>query len=275
MKDVTIIIPVHEYNDTVDALLRKALESVSDCRKEFKDGHLPVVIVAPRKLDDVLTHSDIYQFIPEIKIIWNEGNTDFCSMINFGVDNISTDYFSILEYDDTYRKKWFKLANDYFYGNESISIFLPLNAIHTGHKNWQFGNEFGLSNAFITDDVDDTDDVGIINFKRIEKCSVFNLTGAIFNRNDFIKVGKYKPSIKVAFNYELLLRLTNKGLKCMVVPKEGYVHEIGREGSLTDTYNKTLSDEEINKWFELAFREYVYDTDRNKDIINVAEEELK
>ena len=275
MKDVTIIIPVHEYNDTVDALLRKALESVSDCRKEFKDGHLPVVIVAPRKLDDVLTHSAIYQFIPETKIIWNEGNTDFCSMINFGVDNISTDYFSILEYDDTYRKKWFKLANDYFYGNESISIFLPLNAIHTGHKNWQFGNEFGLSNAFITDDVDDTDDVGIINFKRIEKCSVFNLTGAIFNRNDFIKVGKYKPSIKVAFNYELLLRLTNKGLKCMVVPKEGYVHEIGREGSLTDTYNKTLSDEEINKWFELAFREYVYDTDRNKDIINVAEEELK
>jgi hypothetical protein len=275
MKDVTIIIPVHEYNDTVDALLRKALESVSDCRKEFKDGHLPVVIVAPRKLDDVLTHSDIYQFIPETKIIWNEGNTDFCSMINFGVDNISTDYFSILEYDDTYRKKWFKLANDYFYGNESISIFLPLNAIHTGHKNWQFGNEFGLSNAFITDDVDDTDDVGIINFKRIEKCSVFNLTGAIFNRNDFIKVGKYKPSIKVAFNYELLLRLTSKGLKCMVVPKEGYVHEVGREGSLTDTYNKTLSDEEINKWFELAFREYVYDTDRNKDIINVAEEELK
>ena len=275
MKDVTIIIPVHEYNDTVDALLRKALESVSDCRKEFKDGYLPVVIVAPRKLDDVLTHSDIYQFIPETKIIWNEGNTDFCSMINFGVDNISTDYFSILEYDDTYRKKWFKLANDYFYGNESISIFLPLNAIHTGNKNWQFGNEFGLSNAFITDDVDDKDDVGIINFKRIEKCSVFNLTGAIFNRNDFIKVGKYKPSIKVAFNYELLLRLTNKGLKCMVVPKEGYVHEVGREGSLTDTYNKTLSDDEINKWFELAFREYVYDTDRNKDIINVAEEELK
>ena len=32
MKDVTIIIPVHEYNDTVDALLRKALESVSYLR---------------------------------------------------------------------------------------------------------------------------------------------------------------------------------------------------------------------------------------------------
>jgi hypothetical protein len=275
MREITIIIPIHEFNDTVDELLRKALESVSVCRKEFKDGHLPVVIVASCNIKEKIIKAKIDTFIQDTKIVWNDGKTDFCSQINFAVDQINTDYFSILEYDDEYRKKWFKLANDYFYGNESISIFLPLNAVHTGHKNWQFGNEFGLSNTFITDDVDDTDDVGIINFKRMEKCSVFNLTGAIFNRNDFVKVGKYKPSIKVAFNYELLLRLTNKGLKCMVVPKEGYVHEIGRENSLTDIYNKTLSPDELNKWFELAFREYVYDNDRNKDIINVSEDELK
>ena len=275
MKDITIIIPLHEYNDTVDSLLKNALNSVVACRNEYRNGNLQVVIVAPRNIEEIITNTDILEYIPEISVVWNDGNSDFCSQINLAVDNIDTDYFSILEYDDEYRKKWFKLANDYFYGNESISIFLPLNAVHTGHKNWQFGNEFGLSNAFITDDADDTDDVGIINFKRIEKCSVFNLTGAIFNRNDFVKVGKYKPSIKVAFNYELLLRLTNKGLKCMVAPKEGYVHEIGRENSLTDIYNKTLSEDEINKWFELAFREYVYDNDRNKDIINVSEEELK
>lgn len=275
MKEVTIIVPVHEYNETVDSLLKNALKSVVECRNEYKEGHLPVVIVAANMVKDSLVKADFENIIPDIKIIINNGATDFCSMINFGVDNINTDYFSILEYDDTYRKKWFKLANDYFYGNESISVFLPLNAVHTNYKQWQFGNEFGLSNAFITNDVDDTDEIGIINFKRIEKCSVFNLTGAIFNRNDFIKVGKYKPSINVAFNYEFLLRLTSKGLKCMVVPKEGYVHEIGRENSLTDTYNKTLTEDEINKWFELAFREYVYDHDRNKTIVNVAEEELK
>lgn len=275
MKNISIIIPVHEFDETVDTLLRNALKSVSACREEFKDGHLPVIIVATHDIKEQITKTDINTFITDTKIIWNDGKTDFCSQINFAVDKIDTDYFSILEYDDEYRKKWFILANDYFYGNESISIFLPLNAVHTEHKNWQFGNEFGLSNAFITDDVDDTDDVGIINFKRMEKCSVFNLTGAIFNRNDFIKVGKYKPSIKVAFNYELLLRLTNKGLKCMVIPKEGYVHEIGRKNSLTDIYNNTLSSDEVNKWFELAFREYVYDSDRNKNIINVSEDELK
>ena len=61
----------------------------------------------------------------------------------------------------------------------------------------------------------------------------------------------------------------------MVVPKEGYVHEIGRKGSLTDEYNLTMTEDEVKKWFELAYREYVYEEDRNKDIINVSEEELK
>lgn len=270
MKDITIIVPLHIYDENVKTLLNEALKSVEDNRKTYKDGSLSVVVVTSENIADAVRNE-----IPDVTVLTNNGNTDFCSQINFAVDYIDTDYFSILEYDDQYRDKWFKQAHEYYYGNESISIFLPLNVQHTNHTNWGFGNEFGLSNAFITDDVDDTDDIGIINFKRMEKCSVFNLTGAIFNRNDFIKVGKYKPSIKVAFNYEFLLRLTNKGLKCMVVPKEGYVHEVGREGSLTDEYNKTLTNDEVNKWFELAFREYVYDNDRKKDVINVKDEELK
>lgn len=276
MKDITIIIPVHEYNETVNKLLVKALKSVGECRNEYKDGKLNVLIVSPADINAKLVdEGKINDVISDIRTLDNNGDTDFCSQINYAVDCIDTDYFSILEFDDEYRPKWFKLAKDYFYGNESISLFLPLNAIHTNRKNWQFGNEFGLSNSFITDEANDTDEIGIINFERLKGCSVFNLTGAIFNRNDFVKVGKFKPSVKVSFNYEFLLRMTSKGLKGMVVPKEGYVHEIGRENSLTDLYNKTLSNDDINKWFELAIREYVYNEDRKKDIINVEEEELK
>lgn len=271
MNDITIIVPLHIFNDEVKKYLTEALKSVDSNRQTYKQGNLNVVIVTT---DNLL--KPIKEFVcSNAVVLVNTGKTDFCSQINFAVDNINTDYFSILEYDDQYRDKWFKQCHEYYYGNESISIFLPLNAVHTNHNNWRFGNEFGLSNAFITDDMNDTDSIGIINFKRVEKCSVFNLTGAVFNRNDFIKVGKYKPSIKVAFNYEFLLRLTNKGLKCMVVPKEGYVHEVGRNDSLTDVYNKTMSNDEINKWFELAFREYVYDEDRNKGIITVSDDDLK
>ncbi len=271
MKDISIIIPLHVFNDNVKQYLTEALKSVDKNKTTYSYGQLKIVIVATKGISN-----SVKNFVnSDVIILVNDGNTDFCSQINFAVEHIDTDYFSILEYDDQYKENWFKNAHKYHYGNESISVFLPLNVQHTNHTDWRFGNEFGLSNAFITDDMDDTDDIGIINFKRVEKCSVFNLTGAVFNRNDFIKVGKYKPSIKVAFNYEFLLRLTNKGLKCMVVPKEGYIHEVGRDGSLTDTYNKSLTNDEINKWFELAFREYVYDVDRKKDIITVEDEELK
>ena len=85
----------------------------------------------------------------------------------------------------------------------------------------------------------------------------------------------FKPSIKVAFNYELLLRMTKKELKVYVVPKEGYTHVIGREDSLTDEYNKTLTNEEIRKWFDLAKIECVFTEDRKTNIEKIKNEELK
>ena len=85
----------------------------------------------------------------------------------------------------------------------------------------------------------------------------------------------FKPSIKVAFNYEFLLRLTKKELKVYVVPKEGYIHVIGRKDSLTDEYNKTLSREEIKKWFDLAKTEYAFTEDRKTNIDKIKTEVLK
>ena len=275
MTDITIIIPVHEWSEKVKELLTKALKSVEKCREQYKDGKLPVLIVAPPLVDKQLTEDNALNIIVDVKSTSNNGNTDFCSQVNNAVELVETDFFSILEYDDTYKPKWFKLCKDYYYGNETISAFLPVNVLHNSGQNWRFGNDFGLSNAFLSADADDNDDLGIINFKRLEGCSMFNLTGAVINRNDFIKVGGFKPSIKVAFNYEFLLRLTSKELKCMVVPKEGYVHDLGREGSLTDTYSKTLTTEEVDKWFELAYREYIHDEDRGKTISNNDKEELK
>ena len=111
-----------------------------------------------------------------------------------------------------------------------------------------------------------TDEFGFIDGQLLEVYTGFNLTGAIFNTQDFIKVGKYKPSIKVAFNYELMLRMCDRKLKMFVVPKEGYTHIIGRKNSLTDQYNKEIPAEDVKLWFELAKREHTYDHDRNKGV---------
>lgn len=277
MNDITIILPVHLLDDTVKTYMETAINSVIENQKNYTDGKLKVLVVSPTTI-----HSDVDKFVNEknfaveINCVENKGETDFCSQVNFAVDSIKTDHFSILEFDDEYTPKWFKIVKDYYFGNEEISVFLPVNLFHDGNKkNWQYGNTMALSPMFMTSDSNDDDDIGIINFNRLENCSLFNLTGAIFNTDDFKTVGRYKPSVQVAFNYEFLLRLTKRGLKAMVVPKEGYIHAMGRPGSLTLDYLNSMTDAERNKWFALAQRECIYEEDRRKTISTVKEEELK
>lgn len=257
MTDITVIIPILS-KDLHSEELVKAVESVKVCQEHYTDGKLKVMIVTNPDGNgpDYINFDGI-----DYEYILNEsGVYDFCSQINFAVDMVGTEYFSILEFDDEYKPKWFKFANKYSYGNEDVSIFLPINVVtDISGEHWQYGNEFALATT-------NSEECGFIDMEMLEAWSGFNLTGAIFNTSDFIKVGKYKPSIKIAFNYELMMRMAENKLKMFVVPKEGYKHVIGRSGSLMDTYSKEIPQDEVKLWFDLAKREYTYDHDRNKGV---------
>ena len=264
MKDITIIIPIHKLDDETEKLLKKSVESVKLNREYYKNGELKVLYV----VSEDVSKEKIENLIDNSTILVNDGKTDFCSQINFAVDHVDTEFFSILEFDDEYNKKWFKMANEYHLSNEDVSVFLPINVqFDQEMTHWAYGNEMVLASSF-------SNEIGMIDFECLENCFTFNLTGGIFNTEDFKNVGKFKPSIKVAFNYEFLLRATNKTLKVMVVPKEGYKHMIARKGSLTEEYNKELDNEEMGKYFELAKKEYEYTEDRNKKISKNAKTEV-
>ena len=268
MNDITIIVPVHEYNDEVKTYLDKALASVSECRKHYKDGKLPLFFILAPGIDPTQVAMD-----PDGEyagyIVKEEGPTDFCSMINAAVDKVETEHFSILEFDDEYTPKWFKFANQFSYGNEDVSIYIPLNiARTTDDTDYQYLNEIALSKDFC-------EDFGFIDRSGLDSWCFFNLTGAIFNTKDFIEMNKYKASIQVAFNYELMLRYANLNLRMMVVPKEGYLHTVGRKESLAEKYTNDMTQEEIEEWYALAKREFQYMKDRNKGINNKEKETLK
>ena len=48
------------------------------------------------------------------------------------------------------------------------------------------------------------------------------------------------------------------------MPKSGYTHVLGRDGSLLMNYRKTVDTKEADFWFKLAKKESFFDTDRNK-----------
>lgn len=277
MENLTVIIPLHKFDDEVRKECEQSFKALKETIETYSHGTVETMVVAPKS---VISDEGFNGFVKEcgidVKAVENDGETDFCSQVNKAVDEVKTDHFTIMEYDDEYTPKWFNMAHDCFKGNEDKSVMLPVNAYHDSKGgNWQYGNTMALSPAFITDNADDTDPLGVINKYRISGVSAFNLTGAIFRTQDFISAGKYKPSIQIAFNYELLLRMTNKGMKAIVAPKEGYIHVIGRPGSLTDTYMREYSDEDIRKWHELAERESRHDEDRGLGIDSVSKEEIK
>lgn len=260
MKDITVIIPVHDNCEKTKTMLNNA---VSNVKSMEYDGVIKVMIVIPETIESW----DIEGFDNETDVIVkNNGETDYCSQINLGVSKVETEYFSIMEYDDRYNLKWFKMFNEYLNTHEDYSMFLPVEVVHNVKTNErEFINDIVWASSF-------SSEIGHIDFECLENTAQFNLTGGVFKTSDWLG---YKPSIEVFFNYEYLLRASSKKQLIYVVPKEGYYHSIFRDGSLISEYSEKYTNEDVEKWFELAKREYSYASDRNKGISATREDELK
>lgn len=254
MKDLTIIIPVHECNEQVKTLLKKAIRSV--------DENISIQISCPKSLYDELKNvTERKNMI--ISTVDENSNTDFCTLVNDSVLKIKTKWFSILEFDDEYTDIWFKNVEKYIRYKPDVSVFLPLEEIiRFNEDNFiGYGNEAPWATSF-------SNEIGYIDNDCLQQYFDFYLTGSVFSTEDWINQGGLKPSIKISFWYEFLLRLTNNGKKIFVIPKLGYKHYVERENSLYEIYKKTIKEEESSWWFNLAKQESVYKKDRNKTYEN-------
>ena len=77
--------------------------------------------------------------------------------------------------------------------------------------------------------------------------------------------GKFKPSFKLTFVYEFMLRMTHNSVKIMTIPKIGYKHVNLREGSIFWNYkngSEVMVPDEIKFWIESAKKEYFFTVDR-------------
>lgn len=247
MKDLVIIIPMHEFGKENIELLNKAVESVPE---ELK------IVLSVKKGVDGRTLKGISD---RLTVLAESDGDSFAELVNTAVNNIDEKWFSILEFDDTYTPIWFDNAKKYIEFMPSTSVFMFLEDI-TDFNNGKyigFGNEAAWASSF-------SNEIGFIDNDCLQNYFDFYLTGSIFNTADWKEVGGLKPSIKVTFWYEWLLRLTNKGKTVFVIPKVGYNHHLARKGSLVEYYKENVDNDETQWWYDLSKREYFFREDRNK-----------
>lgn len=257
LNNITTIIPIISLvTENEQQYLLKALESI----KIQRDGLYPkdVLIVCGKDIgsestllfDDISKNSDL-----NIKFIINPSETPTISnQINLGVDNIETDYFTYLEFDDEFTPIYFNNVNNYLTQHDDISVLLPLSVDRdTEGRVLKYNNEISFSREL-------TETVGELSHSGLLKVPYFNLSGAVFKKSDFIDIGKLKNNIKYTFFYEYLLRATDQCQKLVVIPKIGYIHTVKREGSYDElvSIDPTLTQEELGWWYETAKKEFYF-----------------
>lgn len=256
MKDLTIIIPVKEYNQSMDKLINRAVESCADNK---------IILVGKGVEKYKLQTNDEMAIQPSLEYLENSSdNLTYQHNVNMAVDMVETKYFSILEYDDFYSKIWFDNVEKYVECDvDNVSGFLPLTEIIEYSEKSDKLNVIGYSNeAFWASSF--SDEIGFLDIESLQNYLSFNASGAVFKTSDFISLGKLKESMKLVFWFEYLLRSLHENKKIYVIPKVGYYHFIGRKESLTDLYNETMSEKEADWWVDLAKKEYFFKKDRNK-----------
>lgn len=252
MKDYCVIIPLHIIDDDVKKLLKKAMSSVTS-----QDPNVEIFISST---DDILKNLEndksIEKFTP---VIVSKNETNFCAQINNFANKCPYKWFSVLEYDDQYYKVWFKNFELYSSFHDDVSIFLSLNELYDFESNnlSSLANEIVWATSF-------SEEIGFIDSESLDVYSDYNLTGSFINTSDFKEIGGLKSSMKISFWNEFIMRASQKGKKMFVIPKVGYLHFLGRKGSLSDEYTKNIDEEEAKWWLNLAKTECYFTEDRNK-----------
>lgn len=258
---LTIVIPVHEFNDAVSTYLTTALKSIG---AQVGDGTFPEVLLvyASRIKSDIKAYLGGLELPFQVGQLENDGLSSFQGQINAASLVIKTDYFSILEFDDELSTKYYKNFQVYTQAYPNVELFLPI-IVETNEQSQalKLTNEPVWSRQF----VGENGVVGFLNAKALAQYTDFKISGGIFKTSEFIGNGKLKTKIDLTFSYEYLLRSVNNGGKIFVIPKTIYKHVATRPDSLFANYAATLTLQERKFWFDMAKKESNFMTDRDID----------
>lgn len=254
--DLSVILPIksalaNDFKDYFD----RAIISLKTQSIGFTE--LIIVSTGEEQLQSFIENYD-FEGINVKKLIW-EQEPNYCSQINYGVQNASGTWVSFFEFDDEYASIWFKNVLKYSQTYPEVDAFLPIvidvddKGVFAGFTNEAvFAANFAQEMGYLTNDV-------------LQDYQNFQSAGMVMKKSVFDDFGGFKSSIKLTFTYEMLLRLTYNSVSIMTIPRFGYKHLNMREGSIFWNYKfgqEQMLGDEVKFWVQTAKKEYFFTNDR-------------
>ena len=233
----------------------KAITSLKTQQVEFEE--LIIVHTNEESLIDILNNYD-FGNLTVTKLLWDKA-PNYCEQVNYGIKLAKGSWVSLFEFDDEYSSIWFKNVGKYIESYPETQMFLPV-VVESDEKGMfaGFTNEATFAANF-------TQEMGFLTNETLQDYQNFQTAGSVFKKQIVEDFGGFKPSIKLTFIYEFLLRLTYNSVSIMTIPKLGYKHVNLREGSIFWNYkngNEKMVEDEVKFWIQTAKKEYFFTDDR-------------
>jgi glycosyltransferase involved in cell wall biosynthesis len=253
---LSIILPIKSSKArNFDEYFEKAIKSIQSQTVEFEE-----LVIVHTSEESLVTLLEGYDFgtLNVTKLLWDK-SPNYADQVNFGVKNAKGKWISLFEFDDEYSSIWFKNVEKYIAAYPEVQMFLPV-VVETDEKGMfaGFTNEATFAANF-------SQEMGILTNETLQDYQNFQTAGSVIKKEVIEDFGGFKPSIKLTFVYEFLLRLSYNSVTIMTIPRLGYKHTNMREGSIFYNYKfgeDKMIDDEVKFWIQTAKKEFFFVDDR-------------
>ena len=253
---LSVILPIKSSKaKDFEEYFEKAISSLKNQTVGFEE-----LVIVHTQEESLIDHLNSYDFgdLNVTKLLWDKAPS-YASQVNYGIQNAKGTWVSLFEFDDEYSSIWFKNVQKYVESFPEVQMFLPV-VVETDEKGLfaGFTNEATFAANF-------SQEMGILTNDTLQEYQNFQTAGSVFKKSIIEDFGGFKPSVKLTFIYEFLLRLTYNSVSIMTIPRLGYKHVNLREGSIFWNYKfgeDKMIEDEVKFWIQTAKREYFFTDDR-------------
>ena len=254
---LSVILPIKSSKaKDFEEYFEKAISSLKNQTVGFEE-----LVIIHTQEESLIDHLNSYDFgdLNVTKLLWDK-DPSYASQVNYGIENAKGTWVSLFEFDDEYSSIWFKNVQKYIESFPEVQMFLPV-VVETDEKGLfaGFTNEATFAANF-------SQEMGILTNDTLQEYQNFQTAGSVFKKSIIEDFGGFKPSVKLTFIYEFLLRLTYNSVSIMTIPRLGYKHVNLREGSIFWNYKfgeSKMVEDEVKFWIQTAKREYFFTDDRS------------
>ncbi len=253
---LSVILPIKSSKvRNFDEYFEKAITSIKSQTVDIEE-----LLIIHSSEESLINHLNTYDFgtLNVTKLLWDK-EPSYAEQVNHGIKHAKGTWVSLFEFDDEYASIWFKNVKKYIEAYPETQVFLPV-VVETDEKGLfaGFTNEATFAANF-------SQEMGFLTNETLQDYQNFQTAGAVIKKQIIEDFGGFKPSIKLTFVYEFLLRLTYNSVSIMTIPKLGYKHTNMREGSIFWNYKfgeEKMIEDEVKFWVQTAKKEFFFVNDR-------------